>query len=174
MFTAVPHFASSVRRPLVVLLFAAGLCVTVSSEGAAQRGGRGGGGSAASRAPANAPSPADMIKQQVEASDPFEFLNEHRKQLSLSDAQRDSLKAYQKDMKKSQDPLIKEVYKQMPRNAAGGRGMPDTVRTLVGSLREITQSYEERAFGQLDEKQRAKADTLRIEWMVNQRGRGRP
>lgn len=162
-------FGLSAARLSGVAAVALTLLVVTSSDALAQR--RGGGGSAR---PEPVLSPADRIKAQVESNDPFDFLNDQRKQLSLSDAQRDSFKVYQKELKKSRDPLIKEVYKHMPRGNADG-GMPDTVRALTAALRELNTSWEERAFSHLDAAQRARADTLRIQWMIDQRAnRGRP
>ena len=169
-------------HPLRLLALASLLTLFPAAEAAAQRGGagRGGaGGAGAMRGAATMPSPADMIKQQIESNDPYTFLLEHRKELALRNPQRDSIRDHQKEMKKEQEPLFKELHRHMPKSMPQGGArpaMPDTVRELMSALSAISKAHEERSWSLLDEQQRPRADTLHIQWMVNRRAArgGRP
>ena len=143
--------------------------------GGGRRGGMGGGqgmGGGGSRS-----SPATMAKQTLEKNDPIAFLLDRKKPLSLSDPQKDSLKAFRKEMQRMQEPLFKDLDKIFSDETqqggarggqrggqSGGRGMgamlPDTAKTIVARLTDIQDAYRDRARGQLNDGQRHIGDSL--------------
>ena len=143
--------------------------------GGGRRGGMGGGqgmGGGGSRR-----SPATMVKENLEKNDPIAFLLDRKKPLTLSDPQKDSLKAFRKEMQRMQEPLFKDMEKIFTDEAkqgdarggqgggqGGGRGMgamlPDEAKTIVARLTDIQDAYRDRARGQLNDGQRHIADSL--------------
>lgn len=139
--------------------------------GGGRRGGMGNGqgmGGGGSRS-----SPATMVKETLEKNDPIAFLLDRKKSLTLSDPQKDSLKAFRKEMQRMHEPLFKDLDKifadETKQGGAGGgqgggRGMgamlPDVAKTIVARLTDIQDAYRDRARGQLNDGQRHIADSL--------------
>ena len=118
-------------------------------------------------------SPATTVKENLEKNDPIAFLLDRKKPLTLSDPQKDSLKAFRKEMQHMQEPLFKDMEKIFTDEAkqgdargsqGGGRGMgamlPDEAKTIVARLTDIQDAYRDRARGQLNDGQRHIADSL--------------
>jgi len=118
-----------------------------------------------------------MVKETLEKNDPIAFLLDRKKPLSLSDPQKDSLKAFRKEMQRMQEPLFKDMDKIFADetqqggargNQGGGQGgdrgmgamLPDTAKTIVARLTDIQDAYRDRARGQLNDGQRHIADSL--------------
>ncbi len=139
--------------------------------GGGRRGGMGNGqgmGGGGSRS-----SPATMVKETLEKNDPIAFFLDRKKSLTLSNPQKDSLKAFRKEMQRMQEPLFKDLDKifadEKQQGGArggqvGGRGMgamlPDTAKTIVARLTDIQDAYRDRARGQLNDGQRHISDSL--------------
>ena len=119
--------------------------------------------------------PVAMVKENLEKNDPIAFLLDRKKPLTLTDAQKDSLKAFRKEMQRIQEPLFKDMEKIFADEAQqgggepgggrrGGRGMgamlPDTVKAIVARLTDIQDAYRDRARTQLNDGQRHIADSL--------------
>ena len=166
--------------------------------GGGRGGGRGGGMGGGSMG-GNMKSPAAALKDNLERTDPLKFLLDHKKPLSLTNAQRDTLKRFQKDMSDMQEPIYKDLEKlvaDMPGRGAGamgrggigagrGRGGVDNSDSTVGSgrrggpddpmraialkLTDIQDSFRDRARAQLDSTQRVKADSLETLWLAELR-----
>lgn len=87
--------------------------------GGGRRGGMGGGGMGGG----SRRTPATMVKENLEKNDPIAFLLDRKKPLTLSDAQKDSLKAFRKEMQHMQEPLFKDMDKIFADEAQqGGAG----------------------------------------------------
>ncbi len=102
------------------LLPALGLIIaslSVPVEPAAAQGGMGGGMGGGRRGGTGGPglggggrrSPSSTIKDNLKRNDPFDFLFDQKKALSLRDEQKDSLKALRKEMQHAQAPLFDAV-----------------------------------------------------------------
>ena len=92
--------------------------------GGAGRGGRGGGMGGGGMG-GSMKSPSQTLKQNMERTDPLKFLLDNKKPLSLTNAQRDTLKQYQKDMDELEKPVYKDLDKlvaDMPGRGAGAMG----------------------------------------------------
>jgi hypothetical protein len=55
--------------------------------------------------------PASLVKENLEKSDPIAFLLDRKKPLTLSDMQKDSLKIFRKEMQHMQEPLFRDMDK---------------------------------------------------------------
>ncbi len=70
-------------------------------------------------------SPLQTLKDNMERTDPLKFLLDHKKPLSLTNTQRDTIKKYQKDMDDLEKPVYKDLEKlvaDMPGRSGGGMG----------------------------------------------------
>jgi len=123
-----------------------------------------------------------MVKDNLEKNDPIAFLLDRKKPLTLSDAQKDSLKLFRKEMQRMQEPLFKDIEKifadEAPQSGGGpgggpgggrrgvgmggGKGaiLPDTAKVIVARLTDIQEAYRDRARTQLNDGQRHIADSL--------------
>lgn len=86
-------------------------------------GRRGGGGMGGQGMGGSRKTPASLVKENLEKSDPIAFLLDRKKPLSLSDVQRDSLKIFRKEMQHMQEPLFKDmdkVFTDLEKNGENG------------------------------------------------------
>ncbi len=74
-------------------------------------GRRGGGGMGGPSMGGSRKTPATLVKENLEKSDPIAFLLDRKKPLTLSDMQKDSLKIFRKEMQHMQEPLFKDMDK---------------------------------------------------------------
>ena len=108
------------------------------SRGGGRSGGMGGGRGAGME---RMPSPADAIKETLEQSNPLKLLLDHRKPLSLTGAQRDTLDRYRDELKDAQKPVFKaleSVAASMPR----GRGRVGRIFKPFSNLTIIVRQVE--------------------------------
>jgi hypothetical protein len=140
-------------------------------------------------------SPAALAKERIEQADPIEFLLDRKKPLELTKAQQDTFKSLRKEMRQTQAPLFKDLDKLFgdlpqrggrgggpPGGGMGGRmsggmpgemgaGAPDTVRTVLGKLSDIQDSFRDRAREQLTAEQRTRADSLQQVMLAEERAK---
>ncbi len=135
--------------------------------------------------------PAAIVKENLEKNDPIAFLLDRKKPLTLTDPQKDSLKAFRKEMQHMQEPLFKDMEKIFADEAqqggggqgggrrgggmGGGRGMgamlPDTARVIVARLTDIQDAFRDRARAQLNGGQRHIADSIMTALLDEERKR---
>lgn len=159
-----------------------GLAVSLAAatNASAQRGGGRGGRSGDVNVVSTAmqKTPMQRVKDELKASDPLDFINDHSRQLELDKAQKDSFKKLHKEMQEEQKPIFKElekVYSELERNgdgsgfggagmprgeSGGGEAPPTAARLLTGRLMEVQTSYGEKASALLNEGQRHINDSL--------------
>lgn len=159
-------FRSHVLRAAVV----GGLCLAaVPSLVLAQKGGR------TNKTANSEPSSESMsntmgrkIRGDLEDRDPINFLLKRDKQLSLTAAQKDSLKTMHKALEEEQKPIFKELQKVLTEaerdaSVSGGRASaPPVTRELVGRLNEVQNAYTPKARAQLTADQLKIADSLQV------------
>lgn len=184
--------SSTIRVVALGVLTGFTLCTTAPTSVHAQggMGGMGGGIGGGRRGGMGGPgmgdgarrTPATMVKDNLEKNDPIAFLLDRKKPLTLSDAQKDSLKLFRKEMQRMQEPLFKDIEKifadEAPQSGGGpgggpgggrrgggmggGKGaiLPDTAKVIVARLTDIQEAYRDRARTQLNDGQRHIADSL--------------
>lgn len=79
--------------------------------GGGMGGGRRGGGMGGPGMGGSRKTPASLVKENLENSDPIAFLLDRKKPLTLTDMQKDSLKIFRKEMQHMQEPLFKDMDK---------------------------------------------------------------
>lgn len=119
--------------------------------------------------PARIPTDIEALKHLFETGDPVKFLADRAKPLKLGDVQRDTLKKLEQGLKRLRGPLLKRLERELPESLLPGQqaevaSLPTATRVLVDSLSRSTGRFEELAWSQLDEAQRAQALELRANW----------
>lgn len=161
------------NRRLLRAALVGGFCLCgIPSLATAQRGGRTNKGIESDKpVETMANTLGRRVRGDLDDRDPLDFLLKREKQLALTGAQKDSIKALQKEADNAQKPIYKEFQKILAEAerdamaAAGGgalRGMPPLARDLVGRMNEVQDQYGTRARAQLDARQLHLADSLQV------------
>ena len=112
------------RLPLSVIVSLSLLSAPVAAQGGMGGGMDSGmGGRGAAGPPGAMTSPADVIRTNLDNTNPMKFLLDHKKPLSLTSAQQDTMKRYRKEMEDMQKPVFRELEAFFRQAPSTGRGM---------------------------------------------------
>jgi hypothetical protein len=113
------------------------------------------------------------VRSDLDDTDPIQFLLRRDKQLTLSNAQKDSLKAMHKQLDEDEKLIFKELSRVLQDadrdatvSASGRAGPPPVSRDLIARLNEVQNGYTAKGRALLNPDHAKIADSLQTIYMA--------
>ena len=113
--------------------------------------------------------PSIILRENLHYTDPIRFMQDLQGPLSLSSAQRDSVRQYRKELEGRQRALFKQL--EAIETLHDSVEPSDRVLALADRLLDLQDEYRQRARASLTRPQRAQADSIELAWLTEQRRR---
>ena len=113
--------------------------------------------------------PSSILRENLRYTDPTRFMLDLQGPLSLSSAQRESVRQYRKEFEDKQRSVFKQLEAIETLNDSVEPS--DRVLALADQLLDLQDEYRHRSRASLTRPQRAQADSIELAWLTQQRRR---
>jgi len=113
--------------------------------------------------------PSIILRENLHYTDPIRFMLDLQGPLSLSPAQRDSVRQYRRELEGKQRSVFKQL--EAVETLYDSVEPSDRVLALADQLLDLQDEYRQRARASLTRPQRAQADSIELAWLTEQRRR---